>query len=475
MPIELTKFNIPVNFEIGKIENDSRFQKTKIWIAHTGENLNNTYFTKELLAEMASTLPYIPIVGFIEKNEDGDNDFSDHRSVISIEKGNVKIRYEGKAYGFLSEDPNPQFEFRGGKEWLTAEGYLWTKFTQSTDIFDESNGIKSQSMEIQDVDGEVDELGRLVFSKGRFSALCILGEDVSPAMAGSTIEYFSLAKDTIQEMIREFSLEKGDLGLNPEDLEFEDINKKKTDDNGEEIAEEEIDPVDLVDPEQDTDEGEGTDPEPEPEPDPEEHDEGEGGEEEFSHLAQFELSHDSLRKTLSQGIRSEYSDFDTSVYVMEVFDTYFYASIYDWRNDKESYIKVEYSCEGDVVSIGEKTEVFAMFVTGEEKSSIETNRVRVQELEELIGELEAYKESIEMSKKEELIESYAKNFDNDEIKDIRDRSKDVTLEELEKEIAYAFFNKNKNSEDFSGARSLSLGATKKEGNKYGVIDKYFTK
>ena len=44
---------------------DGRFQKVKVWIAHTGENLNNSYFEKETLESMVSTLPYIPIVGYI--------------------------------------------------------------------------------------------------------------------------------------------------------------------------------------------------------------------------------------------------------------------------------------------------------------------------------------------------------------------------------------------------------------------------
>ena len=78
-----------------------------------------------------------------------------------------------------------------GKEWLTAEGYLWTKFQKAMGIFTDSNYEKSQSMEISDIGGYIDDDGILNIESAVFTALCILGDDVRPAMSGSTIEALS--------------------------------------------------------------------------------------------------------------------------------------------------------------------------------------------------------------------------------------------------------------------------------------------
>ena len=213
MPIGVKSINLPVTYEVSDYIDD-RFKKVKIWIAHTGENLNYSIFTKESLEKMSETLPYVPIVGYIEKNEEDENDFSDHRNSITIKDGDVNIEYMCHAYGFIPEGAKSSFEIRDGKEWLVGEGYLWTKFEKSVDIFSNSNNSKSQSMEIDNIDGFIDNEGRVNVDNARFSALCILGDNVAPGMQGSTIEMFNAnsVKDEIKEMVYEFS-KKGDKSL----------------------------------------------------------------------------------------------------------------------------------------------------------------------------------------------------------------------------------------------------------------------
>lgn len=63
--IGVKSINLPVTYEISDYVDD-RFKKVKIWIAHTGENLNYSISTKDSLEKMSETLPYVP-VGYIEK------------------------------------------------------------------------------------------------------------------------------------------------------------------------------------------------------------------------------------------------------------------------------------------------------------------------------------------------------------------------------------------------------------------------
>ena len=97
-----------------------------------------------------------------------------------------------------------------------TDGYLWTRFIDAIELFNDANGSKGQSMEVGDAEGYTDDRGRMVFTNARFTGLCILGDDVPPAMAGSTIStVFSKEdfKSTFEEMLAEFSAEKGEYAL----------------------------------------------------------------------------------------------------------------------------------------------------------------------------------------------------------------------------------------------------------------------
>lgn len=228
--IRLKNINLPTHFEIGEVEPDTRFQKVKIYIAHTGENLNNSVFSKEVLEKMSPTLAHVPILGVIGKNGNNEDDFRGHGKEITWNGHDIEINFKTSAYGFIGEDHNAHFETTGGKEWLVADGYLWTRFDEVMELFENSNGSKGQSMEIIDTDGYIDNQGRVVFEDGKFAGLCILGDDVPPAMTGSTISTEferNEIKETIKTMMAEFAAQKGEMVL-------AESNKKK---NNEEVVE----------------------------------------------------------------------------------------------------------------------------------------------------------------------------------------------------------------------------------------------
>ena len=55
--IDITTVKLPTRFEESEPStDDSRFQKVKIYIAHTGENLNHSVFSKEVLEKMIPSL-----------------------------------------------------------------------------------------------------------------------------------------------------------------------------------------------------------------------------------------------------------------------------------------------------------------------------------------------------------------------------------------------------------------------------------
>ncbi|MEW5569606.1 hypothetical protein ABGT17_13290 [Rossellomorea marisflavi] len=189
---------VPVMFQkINKYESeaeDTRFLKVKIWLMHTEDNLNGSYFSKESVEKAIPSLSNTPILAYIEENADEETDFSDHRMVLVKKDGEFNIKYIGQAIGVIPSENNAQFETRlcdDGKEreFLTVDGLVWQKWDDPIDIFNRDS-IKAQSMELHsDYKGEWNkETGLFHFTDFSFFGACALGKDVQPAMHSATIE-----------------------------------------------------------------------------------------------------------------------------------------------------------------------------------------------------------------------------------------------------------------------------------------------
>ena len=191
---KIDKF-VPVMFQkINTYEaEDTRFLKVKIWLMHTEENLNGSYFDKSVVEAAIPSLANTPILAYVENNSEEESDFSDHRMVLVKKEGKYDIKYMGQAIGVIPQDNNAQFEKRVcddgiEREFLTVDGLVWTKFDDPIEIFNRDTE-KAQSMELHDnYEGEWGEDGLFHFTKFSFYGACALGKDVLPAMRSATIE-----------------------------------------------------------------------------------------------------------------------------------------------------------------------------------------------------------------------------------------------------------------------------------------------
>jgi hypothetical protein len=203
-PIQFERIS---EFNVG----DARFIKVKIWLMHTGENKNGSYFSKDVVEKAIPTLANTPILGFIEDNRDGEEDFSNHRSTLEKEDGKLVFKYNGSAYGVIPESNKAQWETRiceDGieREFLTCEGLVWTKWDAPVDILNRDQ-VKSQSMELhKDYKGVYDNKSKLFhFTEFKFFGACFLGSDYNPAMTDSTIEMvdFSTQFEQVKSQFKE--------------------------------------------------------------------------------------------------------------------------------------------------------------------------------------------------------------------------------------------------------------------------------
>lgn len=173
--------------------------KARVRIFYKGFNRNGTYITDEYAEKLISTLPYAPIKGIFDEEE---NDFTDH--------GNK--RTAGKAYGVVPNPSNFAWEKHLDedgveREYACADVLLWTG------IYEEAKLIsgKSQSMELYEpsIKGSWEIInGRkaYVFTDGVFLGLQALGDNVEPCFEGAA--FYSLYEsfnDFIKE-IEKFNL-----------------------------------------------------------------------------------------------------------------------------------------------------------------------------------------------------------------------------------------------------------------------------
>lgn len=218
--ISKSRLSIPVMFEkvADYISDDKRFTKVKIYLMHTGLNANGSIFNKDVVDKAIPTLGYIPILGFIEKNSKGEDDFSNHRYILVKDQNGLHRKYVGSAYGVImsNEDNNAHYENRmcdDGIErtFVVVEGLMWN-FLKGAEIMNRDI-IKDHSMELFDdgedsYEGYEDDDGNFVFTSFSFRGACILGNDTKyqAAMTGSTIE----VQFTISDFVKEIQSELND-------------------------------------------------------------------------------------------------------------------------------------------------------------------------------------------------------------------------------------------------------------------------
>ena len=215
------KLSFPVTFEkVDEIKSgDTRFIRLKCFLMHTNENYNYSSFSREVIEAALPTLAYIPVVGFIENNELGEEDFSDHRYIITKDNGKIKRVYKGSAYGVVlsSEDNNAHFEKKicdDGieREFVVADAIAWNFLEDSSQILNRDL-IKDHSIELDEnsIEGyEDEETGIFHFTKFSFRAACVLGGSCHPAMEGSCVEVVNFSmndftRDIHKELINKYS------------------------------------------------------------------------------------------------------------------------------------------------------------------------------------------------------------------------------------------------------------------------------
>ena len=233
--------NFSTKFENFTQLND-RFSTVSVKLMYSGVNRNRTYFSKDIVEQKIQTLANMPIVGeFSEEQED----FKGHGGKMIVTDDNISFVRTTKPYGVVPESFTYEWindDIGDGriKETLVIHNViLWTKhYAEAWKVIQNHS---SQSMEIDILNGEWDEDSELYkVSDFNFLALCILGENVSPAFENSHFYSLDSFKDEFKEMLTEFKQytlnEKEDNDLEPK----KEVVEQETTDTAEPKTEETV-------------------------------------------------------------------------------------------------------------------------------------------------------------------------------------------------------------------------------------------
>lgn len=160
--------------------------KARCRIFYKGKNRNGGYITDEFAEKLIKTLPYVPIKGIYD-NE--DEDFTDHGESRDL----------GKIYGVVPETNNFAWEEHLDKDGVIRT-YACTDVYLYTALYEEAKKIpsKGQSMELygDSIKGNwaiKDGQKVYVYTDGCFLGLQALGDNTEPCFEGSA--FFSLFQD----------------------------------------------------------------------------------------------------------------------------------------------------------------------------------------------------------------------------------------------------------------------------------------
>ena len=180
------------------------FDKGILKIAYTGLNRNNSFISKDVFEKDINTMFLCPVVAnySIDKNQIGSHDIA----LMEKSDGNVDMINLTEPVGVVPQSAKwywKDIEENGTiHEYLCTEVILWKRQPCYQKI--KENGITSESMEIDVLDGKIVN-GYYQIDDFRFTAFCLLGS-AEPCFESASLQLFDKKdfKEQYTQMMKEF-------------------------------------------------------------------------------------------------------------------------------------------------------------------------------------------------------------------------------------------------------------------------------
>lgn len=480
----------PAMFEVVENEDESRrgLLKLKIKVYHKGRNRNGSSVPDDAAENAKNSIKNRPVLAAIHQLDNGEWDFETHNiRVTTDDDGNEVVEYIERQVGSFSED-EPFFEYdeENDKEFCCSYAYIPEEYTKTAEILRTKNGTKT-SCELSVDEFSYDAKEKcLILKKFYVEGVTLLGrrKDGTPIGEGmlgarADIEDFSRKNNSVVfnmsniEMLNEINakldklvdftnnnLEKGGnanmkfeellskYNVTVEDIEFDYEN----------MSEEELISAfeeafgEIIDDEEETvieNDNDGTVVENDNDNDDNADDDSDGNGEEDSNdvltnsleysvsiggvTKNFELSYNEIESALYNLVNDTYSDADGVWYGVIVYEDYLIMTSWCGSDYKQTYKR-----EGDEFTLtGDRTEVFAKFLTQEEIDELDALRKNYDDASEKVAKYE--KAEADAQKNNILHEEvYSKYLETEEFKELEKNKDSYSVEEFAEKVDLAF-------------------------------------
>lgn len=449
---------------------------------HDLTNENKSHIETDVIKEKMKSVQDRPIMADIVETDDVDEngnpikDFSGH--TMSYDEDLDKMIYKEIPVGHFVNPDSIRLEYdeETGKNFVCSDVVIYEEYTDSCEILRRRKTVDC-SVELVIRAMHWDNTDKVLYLDDFYvQGATLLGKSVLPGMQGSklTLKDFSEENNSLFSSIPEEehsklietldninktlsslninsqptkieNFEKGG-NINPDMTKFEEL-LKKYEKNVEDItfeyeglSDEELEakfaevfadneypetsdePESTEDPESDNsddDSSENTDDDSENKNDDEE--------EQKTYSKTFELSHEDIKAALYRLLEPIEETLNEWYWIVSVYDNYF---IYE--SCCGNYFKQSFTKENDTVAFdGERQEVFAEFVTADEKSELDEMRANYSSISEKLAK---YEEAEDIADKMTVFEdeAYQNYLDTKEFKDLMEveNVKKFTKEEL---------------------------------------------
>ena len=384
---------VPCNAKAYSLEDDSNLMKVKITVMHDGINHNGSKFTLQDMKRAEESVKNIPILGYVLRDTEGNlDDFDGHNMETRIKDGDkgfeIETYYLEKPIGVVPESCNPRYEEIDGLNHLIVDGYIWKSYSNGSYKLIENSSFKGVSMEIEVLDGKWNELEDVYdITDYRYTGITVLGDMVEPAMGGTCkIQKYSVCADYKDALA---------------DIYKEIYSLERREDNMEEVREEVV---------------------------VETQHEAETLEVEETQATEEVIEEEIVEDTVEEVVEEE---------------------------EKEVEVVEETEATEDVVEVEETLDVFAD-ILGEVPQTLKEVADMITEkfstMNEELKTLREFKSNIDLEELkcnvEEISDKYDLDVDTTELKE-KTLSKDITLEQFEKELKVLFAEKVLENNKFS--------------------------
>lgn len=496
---------VPAQFEVMKENNDDSLLFCKVKLMHSGENRNHSSVTDNALIKASKTLAYKPVLAnFMEYTDEQSGetlkDFTSHD--MELDDDNNIVYIEKQVGCFTSDDAFLEVEEETGHNFLYGYCAIPRDYTAAASIIERKGGTKisvelginemqynasSNVLELTDVTitgatllgknsvtlNNVEEgmknarVDLLDFSEENNSLFSSISEDEHSKLietldnlnktlsslninskTNPTVEKFEKGGNTeinmtkFEELLKKYNKTVEDITFEYEGLSDEDLEKVFSTTFGE--SEPTPDTVLTESDKSDDDTDDDTDDSTTDEPDDTDNADDDKDKDTYSKI--FELSYEDVRSALYQLLAPIEETLNEYYWIMSVYDDYF---IYE--SCCGNYYKQAYTKENDAIAFdGERQEVFAEFVTADEKAELEDMRANYSSISE---KLTRYEEAEEIADKMTVFEdqAYSKYLETDEFKKLMDveNVKKFTKDELVEKADAALGKVVKTTKTFS--------------------------